>query len=181
MESLFNFIISIIDLFKFTVVVEPWEGALRTRLGTGKKILKPGFHFIFPFKIDNVTALDVVTTIEDTTVQTVKSLDSIPVSVEAAIRFKILNVELAICEVQDLQETLINASMGAIADCIGEKTFAECTVAGLKESVLTAIRNEVSGWGIKIQKFQIITLCESANYRMMGESSTGIISSNDED
>lgn len=47
--NLFDSIINFFRQFIFWVMVEPWEQAMRVRLGKHVKLLKPGVHFRVPY------------------------------------------------------------------------------------------------------------------------------------
>jgi regulator of protease activity HflC (stomatin/prohibitin superfamily) len=180
MQTIFDILRTFIAAFKFWVIVQPWEGAIRVRFGRRVRVLEPGCHLMLPFYLDHIVDMDVVTQVVSTRVQSIQTRDNHTLAIEGELRYRITNVEWAATRVQHLDDTLVNLTVGVVADVVSALKFPDCKVGPLRRLVLNAVREECEGWGVEIERFYVASLCEHKAYRVMGAAQAAPVLEEDE-
>lgn len=82
LDRLIDLLVSFLDLFRFWIVVEPYEQLVVTRLGPVHRVLKSsGFYWKLPFNINRETGGIVVPTTNDMPIQCFTLKDGTTVAV----------------------------------------------------------------------------------------------------
>ncbi len=166
-----DFLSRIYEAFKKLVpvieLIQPDEAGVRVTLGTREKVLGPGWYFLWPL-IHEILYTTVTTQVKDLRGQSVLSKDHYDMVIGGAIRYKITDIRKAMLEVQDFDASLEALSLGALLS-VASTTVRE----GLQnteyfgDAVLKKIREEASGWGLKIQKVYVTDLGKTRNIRLL--------------
>ena len=53
-DRLLDLLVGCIDLFKFWIILMPYQGGVLVRLGKFVRELEPGLHWLIPFGVDQV-------------------------------------------------------------------------------------------------------------------------------
>ena len=126
------------QVFRWWVVIAPWESGLRIRLGKTIKDLSPGIHFRIPF-LDRVyvqsTRLRTVTT----TGQTVMTKDRKPVTISFAVQLSIQDVRTLYMTIAHPEHTIITLCEGHIARIISSLRSEELTIEGIESEATKLI------------------------------------------
>jgi regulator of protease activity HflC (stomatin/prohibitin superfamily) len=149
------FFVGIAVLMSVKVIMEYQRGVLFT-LGKYSGTLGPGLNFIIP-GIQGVNIIDTRIKTVDIPKQEIMTKDNVPVSVNAVVYMRPINVEKAVLKIQDYQYAVAQYGQTALRDVAGNKTLDEV----LTERV--AIANEIKGlvdketeeWGIDITAIKI--------------------------
>ncbi len=155
-------------------LIQPDEAGVRVTLGTIEKVLPPGWYFLWPI-IQEIFFATVTTQVQDIRCQSILSEDRQNMVISGAIRFKILDIRKAMLEVKDCEESLIALSLGvllSVASTMTEKELSDTEQLG--ESILKKIREEASGWGLKIQKVYITDLGQTRNIRLLANEAVRV-------
>ncbi len=148
-------------------LIQPDEAGVKVTLGTIEKILPPGWYIYWPI-IQEIFFATVTTSVQDVRCQSITSKDGRDMVVSGAIRFKITDIRKAMLEVQDCEKSLIALSLGvllSVARTMTEEELADTEKLG--DSILKKIREEASGWGLKIQRVYITDLGRTRNIRLL--------------
>jgi regulator of protease activity HflC (stomatin/prohibitin superfamily) len=145
-------------------VINESNKALVERLGRYHKTLEPGINWIAPI-IDTVVWED--TTREQILAigeQKVFTKDSVSLTVEAYVYWRILDMELAYYEVDNVEEAIRNRVATAMNAEIGRRELDQA-VSGrneLNKIILHQIADETESWGLKVLRVDIQNLIPSA-------------------
>lgn len=156
--SVSQFIDWIGNLFRWWVLVAPWEQAIRVRRGKTAKLLEAGIHLRIP-GLDRIYRESIKLRTIDTGVQTVSTRDNCAVTLRARIRFRIENYLTVFQELHHAEDTLIDLAMSEIAKQIRTKTRDELTPGLIEEAVeekLTPDKYGLAGLGISITDFAFV-------------------------
>ena len=148
-------------------LIQPDEAGIRVTLGTREKVLPPGWYLYWPI-IQEIFFSTVTTQVQDVRCQSITSKDRRDMVVSGAIRFKITDIRKAMLEVKDCEESLIALSLGvllSVASTMTEEELADTEKLG--DNILKKIREEASGWGLKIQRVYITDLGRTRNIRLL--------------
>jgi regulator of protease activity HflC (stomatin/prohibitin superfamily) len=144
-------------------VINESNKALVERLGRYHKTLEPGINWIAP-------VLDTVVW-EDTTREQILAIgeqkvftkDSVLLSVEAYVYWRILDMELAYYEVDNIEEAIRNRVTTAMNSEIGRRELDQA-VSGRNEInkvLLGQVEEDAENWGIKLLRVDIQNLVPS--------------------
>lgn len=144
MNALFDWLISIITEFKFWIIVQPWERAIRTRRGRSPIVLSDGLHFRIPV-VDLVRILNNRLRTYVFPSQTIETIDGRPVTCAGVVGFRIsdpLEAHMAMME----PETVVSAlSQRCVANYITTRKYASITVAEMNEHIAAELASMTEG------------------------------------
>ncbi|KKN19341.1 hypothetical protein LCGC14_0946760 [marine sediment metagenome] len=148
-------------------LIQPDEAGVRITLGTREKILKPGWYLLWPI-IQELLYTTVTTQVKDLRSQSIISKDCHDMTVSGAVKYKITDIRKAMLEVQDFDGSLDALSLGVLLAVASTMTREELQdTEGLGDNILKKIREEASGWGLRLQKFYITDLGRTRNVRLL--------------
>uniref|UniRef100_A0A914BUB4 Band 7 domain-containing protein n=1 Tax=Acrobeloides nanus TaxID=290746 RepID=A0A914BUB4_9BILA len=160
------FVLSVLFLiltFPFSIpfcirVAKEYERAVVFRLG---RLIKggtkgPGLYFIIPC-IDTYKIVDLRVMSFDVQPQEILSRDSVTVSVEAVIYFRVSNPVISVTNVNDAQFSTKLLAQTTLRNVLGTKTLSEIlqerdNIASVTEKVLD---EGTDPWGVKVQRVEL--------------------------
>jgi regulator of protease activity HflC (stomatin/prohibitin superfamily) len=158
MESLIA--VAVLALFGYTVgsmkvIDQGYEGIVQ-RLGRFQRTLKPGLNFVVPF-FDSVLVESTREQLLDIKPQAVTTKDNVSIKVDAIIYWRILDVEKAYYEIEDLDLALENLVLGSLRSQIGQMTLNE-TFSNrdkVNQALLRELDQATEPWGVKIVRVEL--------------------------
>src|SRR6185295_11325301 len=99
-DRLFDIVFQFLDLFKFWVVLDPFEQGVVLRLGKYQRTVSEGFHFVYPFNVDNVLVDNVVPRTINLGEQGLTTKDGKTITVSAVVTAKISDIRKALLDVE---------------------------------------------------------------------------------
>jgi len=157
--SIFLLIITFpISIWGCIKMVQEYERAVIFRLGRIKKggAVGPGLFFIIPC-IDNIEVVDLRTVSFDVPPQEILTKDSVTVSVDAVVYYKIQNPMASVCNVEDAEKSTKLLASTTLRTILGTKTLQEIlsdrehTGAVILEQLDTA----TDPWGIMVERVEV--------------------------
>lgn len=168
MEWLTNILETLRNIFPKTFTVFPDEGGVRITFGTKVKSLKPGWYIYWPI-IQHVEKLSITPQAIDLRPQSVRASDGTDMVISGAILYRISDARKAILDVQDYDRSLQVLALGVIAEFVGIHN-CRLEISELREVILTGVRDEATGFGLKIMKVYITDLGCAKNLRVLGDA-----------
>ena len=148
-------------------LIQPNEMGVRITLGTKVKVLSPGW-WLFWGLFQEILYATVVTQVSDIRSQSVISKDGVNMTVSGAIKYKVSDIRKAMLEIQDYDRSLEALSLGVLLEVVSTLTEEELYDAGhLGDLVLKRIREEASGWGLRLQKVYVTDVGKVRNIRLL--------------
>merc|ERR1711982_200678 len=130
------------------------DECLIERLGRYNRSLGPGIHFIFkPF--ENISFKDTTREqILDVPPQECFTFDNAPLTVDAIVYLKIVNMKDACYEVFKVKEAVLNLCLTYVREEIGLLTLEESfsSRGNLNKSLLQSLNSVSRSWGIEITR-----------------------------
>jgi regulator of protease activity HflC (stomatin/prohibitin superfamily) len=132
--------------------------ALVERLGRYHRKLKPGLNFgIIPFVDEVVTEGSIKERILDIPPNDATTKDNIRVKVDAVIFWKILELQQAYYEIQDIENAISNLVVTTLRSEIGQMDLEQTNSS--RSSIITSLTNHLDDvtepWGVKITRVEI--------------------------
>ncbi|RNA42261.1 Stomatin [Brachionus plicatilis] len=150
--------LSVIIFFPFSLpwifrVVKEYERAVIFRLGCLKK--SPAGPGILPC-IESVTKVDIRTVSFDVAPQEVLTKDSVTVSVDAVVYYRVFNPAVSVANVENAQESTRLLAQTSLRNVLGQKSLSE--ILSDRESVSRALREcldeATDPWGIEVERVE---------------------------
>lgn len=146
------------SLFICFKVVQEYERAVIFRLGRlisgGAK--GPGIFFILPC-VDNYTRVDLRTRTYDVPPQEVLTKDSVTVSVDAVVYYRVNNATISIANVENVHHSTRLLAQTTLRNTMGTRPLHEIlsereTISG---NMQVALDEATDTWGIKVERVEI--------------------------
>jgi len=167
-DKLVEIVIQFAELFKFWVVMNPYEAGVKLRLGKYVKNLDPGFNWMIPFGIDQYEHEHIVPRTHSLPAQSVTLADGKQVGFEAVITYKVRDIEVALLQVENSDHAIQDSCAGQIAHTIMQCTWSELVESeDWNDRVLKACRQRGFKFGLEITNVQFSTLALMKNLRLL--------------
>jgi erythrocyte band 7 integral membrane protein len=148
-----TFPVSLIFCFR---VVQEYERVVVFRLGRLLKTTGPGIIFYLPC-VDKCHIVDLRTKAFVIPRQDILTKDSLAVSLEAVVYYRILNPIAAFTEVTDVHLSTRLLAATTIRTILGEKFLSDIVSEGFNISlILRSVLNKTAhSWGVNVERFEI--------------------------
>ncbi len=119
-------------IFIWWTVVQPWEQGIRVRLGTKRKKLFPGIHFMVPYVdvIFKQTVRRRYTTFGPISVTT---SDGATLTISGALGYTVRDLDLLYDRLQHPEDGIHSIVAGAVTEFVSNHTLEECSPAKVIE------------------------------------------------
>ncbi|KAG1663269.1 Stomatin-2 [Nymphon striatum] len=142
----------------FRLVVQEYERAVIFRLGRllsgGPK--GPGTFLVLPF-IENYTKVDLRTLTFDVPPQEILTKDSVTVSVDAVVYYRVFNATVSVANVENAHHSTRLLAQTTLRNILGTKNLAE--LLSDRDTISSSIQNTLDGatdaWGIKVERVEM--------------------------
>jgi len=147
--------------FSLTVcfkVVQEYERAVIFRLG---RLLSggsrgPGIFFILPC-IENYSKVDLRTSVIDIPPQEVLTKDSVTVSVDAVVYYRVSNATVSVANVENAHHSTRLLAQTTLRNILGTKNLHEILSdrESISSSMQSVLDEATTAWGIKVERVEI--------------------------
>ncbi len=180
MEWLTNLLKNLRDWLPRKYFINPDEGGIRITLGNRVKTLVPGWYYYWPV-LQECFGYKVTPQIVDMRPQSALTKDLENIAISGGIKYRISDIRKALLEVYDYDGSIRTLALGIICEYVGRHNFEELTnLSELREAILSGVRDEAAGMGLKIMKVYITDIGKTKNIRVMGSSHPIIEETEDE-
>jgi regulator of protease activity HflC (stomatin/prohibitin superfamily) len=140
-------------------VANQWERGIVLRLGEFQSIRGPGLFFIVPI-IDRVRMVDTRVLAADIPRQEVITRDNVPVSINGALFFKVINVEDAVMKIQDYGYGISLLAQTALRDVVGGMLLDELLSERerIGKLVEQAVDKDSKEWGLHVTGIRLMDI-----------------------
>lgn len=138
-------------------IAQQYERALVFRFGRYTNTRGPGLFWIIPLGVEKAVKVDMRVLTDGVEKQESMTRDNVPVQVNAVIWYRVVRPDLAVIEVQNVRNAVIQMALTTLRNVIGQHTLddvlkeREKLAALLKERVDTA----TEPWGVEIQAVEM--------------------------
>lgn len=159
---------AIYSLFKSIKFIQEGERGVKLRFGKAvckngvPKIYDPGFTLLIPF-VDTLQRHHVRQQTIPFNGQRVMLKNGMTFEISAFVRFRITNVYKALFEIDNVDGSVEDVSMGALRDKLSALTHEELVdTENVSKSVLFLLRQIAEQWGVEILDFRLTNCAPSA-------------------
>jgi regulator of protease activity HflC (stomatin/prohibitin superfamily) len=167
MDQIVSLIRQFIDLFRFWIIVSPWEQAVRVRLGKHVKVLHSGIHFRLSI-LDSVFLQSTRQRVCTTDRQTLTTSDAKTVTITASVGYSIENIYTLYNTLHHADDTIRNIVRSRIASTISRTRSDELSCL---EALSRNISKDVSlaQFGLSEVVVYVIEIALVKTYRLIGD------------
>ena len=138
-------------------VAQQYERALVFRFGRYIGTKGPGLFWIIPFGIDRAMKVDMRVFTDGVEQQEAMTRDNVPVKANAVIWYRIVKPDLAIIEVQNVRNAVIQVALTTLRNLIGQHTLDDVLKEREKLADMLKIRVDqvTESWGVEVQNVEM--------------------------
>jgi len=138
-------------------VAQQYERALVFRFGRYMGLRGPGLFWIIPLGIDRAVKVDLRVFTDGVEQQEAMTRDNVPVKANAVIWYRIVKPDLAIIEVQNVRNAVIQVALTTLRNIIGQHSLDD--VLKEREQISQLLKTRVDqvteAWGVEIQNVEM--------------------------
>lgn len=146
MNTILQLIRQFFGAFRWWIIVQPWEQAVRTRLGKYVRLLGPGIHLRLPI-IDACFVQSTRRRMLHLATQTVATKDGKTVTLGGAVAYEITDVRKLYETLHDAAGTIENLCLCAIAEIVVKHDAMECRPIYIGEEATKLVNFSAYGLG----------------------------------
>lgn len=158
----------IADLFKFWVIIQPWEAGIRVRFGKKIRVLKGGIYLKFPY-IDSVYAQPIRLRVIQNPMQTLTTLDGHTITVMVTVGYHITDILKLYKTLHNPDSTLSNLTLGGVSDYICSKNRADIIQADMEQDLFEQYKS--IDYGVIFEYVKVVGFASVRTYRLIQDNS----------
>ncbi len=138
-------------------VAQQYERALVFRFGRYMTSRGPGLFWIIPLGIERAVIVDMRVFTDGVEQQEAMTKDNVPVQANAVIWYRIVKPDLAIIEVQNVRNAVIQVALTTLRNVVGQHSLDEVLKdrEKLGDLIKTRVDQVTEGWGVEIQNVEM--------------------------
>lgn len=168
LDRLVDFVIQFAELFRFWVILEPYDEGVMLRLGKFTKTLGPGLTWKLPFGFETALIQSVVPTTHSLGNESITTKDGKGVGFHSIVTYQIRDIKKALLDVADTDHALRDACAGEIGRVLREHNW--CDIIGsveILDELTAACRKRGFRYGIEVMSVQLAGLALVKSIRLM--------------
>lgn len=168
-DRLLDFLLEILDLFRFWTVIDAFEEGVVLRLGKYSRTIGPGLHLMLPFGLEEDMTESVVPTTKNLGPQSLTTFDDVAVVVSGVITYRIHDIKKVLLEVEDAETCLEDSSYGVIGEMVNHTEWDSLIDAEFHEELSKMIRKRAWRWGIEVMQVQLAEVAKCWSVRLWND------------
>lgn len=138
-------------------IAQQYERALVFRFGRYAGTRGPGLFWIIPLGIERAQKVDMRVFTDGVEQQEAMTRDNVPVKANAVIWYRIVKPDLAIIEVQNVRNAVIQVALTTLRNLIGQHSMDDVLKERDKLSEMLKLRVDqvTEAWGVEIQSVEM--------------------------
>lgn len=153
-------------LFKWWVVIAPWEQAVRVRAGKHQRLLGAGVHLKVPY-VDKVYIQSTRLRYCSIPTQTLTTKDGHAVTTSGIAGFEIADIEKVYNTLHHPDAAVYGEAMDVIAKAVVTNSREACTPAWLAKHVRHQMGSRVEAYGLELRTLAITDFAVVKTFRLL--------------
>lgn len=167
LDKLVDLLIACARWFQFCIIVRDYEGGVCLRLGRYKRLLTPGFHWLWPFHIEEALLCNVVWETIITQPQSLTTKDGVGMVGSFVVTFMVYDPRLFLLEVFNALNVVEDSTMGNVSRMVEDSTWDEIRADGWAEKLTSMVKRRAKPYGVSILSVQPADLTRSRSIRLI--------------
>lgn len=168
LDRLIEFLISVIDLFRFWSVLPPEQAGFVRRFGLPVRDLHPGLNFLWPFNIETTTRVDMRLWADVLPAQSLRTVDGVEFVVRMMVSYQVCDPRKMVLECYDSANNVLDIAAGALGTAIGRAPAEDVDSGKVLRKVRSALTIAAKHWGIEIHRVQFADCTRASSHRLFG-------------
>lgn len=164
MTAIIDLLRSFWRLFIWWVVINPWEMAIRVRLGKRRTRLGPGLSFRIPYA-DAIYRQSVRLRFTTLFPQTVTTRDGHTLTIAGVLGYTITNVDKLYDTLHQAEDALRAMAQGSIADYVHGHRFEDCSPGDVERGAGKSLA--LDSYGLGFDTLRLTTFARVKTYRFI--------------
>ncbi len=164
-QEFFNYVFQFIKIW---IIIQPWETGLIVRNGKRIKKVEKGIYFKIPY-FDSVFVQESRLRVVPLPIQTLTTKDLKTITLNGAIGYSILDIEILYNKLFHPETTIQNVVMSEIADILYKTSLEDISPIIIQNVVLKKLREEK--YGINFEYFKITNFAVVKTFRLIQDHS----------
>jgi modulator of FtsH protease HflK len=170
LDRLVDLLIACARWFQFCVVVRDYEGGVCLRWGRYHRLLGPGFHWLWPFHIEESLLCAVVLETKITQPQSLTTKDGVSMVISTVVTFTVSDPRTFLLGVFDAQNVIEDSTVGTVSRSVEDSDWDEIRADGWAEKLTITVRRRAKRYGIDVQNVQPADLTRSRSIRLIQQT-----------
>lgn len=166
-DKLIDVALKFIELFQFWFICRAYEQGLVLRWGKFNRLVLPGFHWRWPFRVEVEILVNVVSETITVGPQSLTTTDEQPVVVSTVVTLRIDDVRKFLLETEGAHQVVEDMTFGIVADFVLCKTWAELRACDMANELTKKARARCKRYGVEVINVQIGDLTRSRSIRLI--------------
>ena len=155
--------------FEFLTFIDEWEEAVVLQTGKFRRVLKPGWWLLVPFAIDEVFTMNVKPSAMELAEQALTTADCKDIVLKGVLMWAIFDIRKAICDVEDVADTLGDIALGIIQDRVEGTEWNHIKTLAFRTEIKQAIQVQARKWGISVSTFKFQSIVRARTFKVFGD------------
>lgn len=168
LDKLIDVLVECFTFFVPFTVIDDYERGVLLRFGRFKREVGPGFHWRWPFNIDNVLNDSVVPRTMNLAAQAVVTSDGRTYILGAIVTAEIRDIRKALLDVENVDGAVKDSCCATIATHAGRVNGATLALETFAEEVTAACRKMAFRYGIEIHRVRFYEVAPIRAFRLVG-------------
>lgn len=149
-------VLIVILLIISTKQINEYERGILFRFGKFAKILKPGWHLVFPI-IHSYKKVDIRTKAVDVPEQEAITRDNVSIKINAVLYYKVFDASKSVLAVQNFNYAVSQLAQTTMRNIVGSVSLDELLTEREKLSteICKIVDTETDPWGIKVENVEL--------------------------
>lgn len=173
-DRLVDFVIQFIELFQFFFVVRAYERGVVLRFGRFHRLVDPGFHLRWPFRIEIDLLVNVVPETVTIGPQSLTTKDEQSVIVASVVTYKVSDTRSFLLDIEGAHQVIEDSACGTVAQFVLSRTWEDLRSVDVNNELTKKVRALAKRYGVEVLNVQVTDFTRSRSLRLvtaMGHSS----------
>lgn len=167
-DKLFDFLVSVLNLFQFWTVLKTEDAGFIRRFGVPTRDMKPGLNFLFPFAIETSVHVDMRQWSDVLPAQSLRTRDGTDLVVRLMVAYHVEDPRKFVLNVYDATNNMQDLAAGALGGAVAKARAAEVYSGAVLEKVRARVTRAARAWGVEVVKVQLTDVTPAPSFRLFG-------------
>lgn len=151
-------------LFKWWVIILPWETGIRIRMGKKTKVLCSGIHFRIPY-LDSCYKQPNRLHFVNMSPQTLTAKSGETITLCFIVGYTIKDIFKAYNSISEIESCISGNVMGNVSEFITKSLLTDCLPSEIERNCKVQLSNH--DWGIEISELKVTSFAIVKTYRLI--------------
>jgi regulator of protease activity HflC (stomatin/prohibitin superfamily) len=167
-DRLISFLLEFIGLFQFWNVCRSEHRGFVRRFGVPVREVPVGLSFIWPFRIETVTEVDMRLWADVLPAQSLRTKDGVEFVIRLMVSYQPVNPHDFVFKAFDATNNIQDIAAGALGAAMGKATAEDVDSGKVLRRVRSSLTASAKPWGVSIQRVQFADCTRASSYRLFG-------------